>query len=892
MSLVEKPWSIAVKDIVNKKKIDIEKGLSSSEVRKRQKKYGKNKLQEKEKKSALRIFFDQIKSIIMVLLGSAAIVSFLFGEVVQGLAIVIVIIITIMIGFFTEFRAIRSMESLKKMSRVTAVVRRNGEVKKVSATELVPGDIVLVESGDVVTADIRLVEANKLQIDESALTGESVTASKSIEKVSGESSVDEQKNMLFKGTMVTRGSGTGIVISTGTHTELGKISSLVEEAEEEITPLEKRLKVLGRKLVWVTLLISAVVGSLGILRGKELFLMIETAIALAVAAIPEGLPIVATIALAQGMLQMAKRNALINRLSSVETLGSTNIIFTDKTGTLTLNKMTVTSFELNLGQISVADESEKENEFTVDGKTINPKEQKSFFEALRVGALCNNASLQADDTSEGVGDPLEVALLDVAQKAGLTRKDLIEEMPEEHEEAFDPEVKMMATVHSKDDSFYVAVKGAPEEIINHCDTILKKNDQSTFDKTSKEEWIHKNEQMAENGLRVLGLAMKTSQSSVSNVYEGLVFIGLVGLLDPPRKEVKKYINTCQQAGVDTVMVTGDHPATAKHVAKDISLVDENNGDVILGEKIKPYDELSEDERKKIVSNNIFARVSPEQKLNLISIHQKCGSIVAMTGDGVNDAPALKKADIGIAMGKKGTQVAQDASDMILQDDSFSSIAAAIEYGRNIFSNIRKFIIFLLSGNIGEIVAVALASLSNIPLPISPLQILYVNLMLDVFPALALGIGKGTSDVMKKPPRDPQEPFLTQYHWLMILGYGFIIAFSIIGSLLIALIGLQMAVEKAVTISFLTLTFARLGHVFNMRDKDSNMINNEVTRNPFVWGALGLCTVLILAAVYLPILSEVLHTVKPGVIGWLLIALMSLIPFAFGQLFLMVLKKKQ
>lgn len=893
MSLVEKPWSVPVEEILEDNNIDVEQGLNPDTVTKRQEKYGKNKLQEKEKKSALSILLDQIKSIIMILLGIAALVSFLFGESVQGLAIVAVIIVTIMIGFFTEIRAVRSMESLKKMSRVTAVVRRNGEITKLSATELVPGDIVLLESGDVVTADIRLIEANKLQLDESVLTGESVPVSKSTEPVSEDSSVDKKTNMLFKGTLVTRGSGAGIVISTGKQTELGKISSLVEEAEEEITPLEKRLKVLGRKLIWVTLIISAVVGLLGILRGKDLFLMIETAIALAVAAIPEGLPIVATIALAQGMLRMAKRNALINRLSSVETLGSTNVIFTDKTGTLTLNKMTVNSIELPEGRINVSNDLENEKTFTLKKESIDPQEHKSLFEALRIGTLCNNASLQSDDENDGgVGDPLEIALLGVAQKADLTREDLIDKMPEEHEEAFDPEIKMMATVHRKNDSFYVAVKGAPEEVINHSTSILTNDEQSNFNEKLQNQWIEKNEQMAEEGLRVLALAMKTSESKEEDIYKDLVFIGLVGLLDPPRKDVKKYINTCQRAGINIVMVTGDHPATARNVAKAISLIEQEDNEVILGETLKPYDQLSDDEREHILSNSIFARVSPKQKLDLISIHQHHDAIVAMTGDGVNDAPALKKADIGIAMGKKGTQVAQDASDMILQDDSFSSIVAAIEYGRNIFSNIRKFIIFLLSGNIGEIAAVAFASLANLPLPITPLQILYVNLMLDVFPALALGIGEGTSDVMEKPPRDPKESFLMRNHWLMILGYGFIIAFSIIASLLIALLGLNMPIEKAVTISFLTLTFARLAHVFNMREKDSPVINNEVTRNPFIWGAIGLCTVLILAAVYVPVLSGVLQTVDPGLNGWLIISIMSLIPFIFGQLSLLIAYKKE
>ncbi len=892
INLVDNPWSSAIDEIIEKYDVDRKTGLSSQQVDQRRKKFGKNLLQEKEKKSAWSILINQIKSIIMVLLGSAALVSFLFGEWVQGIAIIAVIIITILIGFFTEMRAIRSMESLKKMSQVNAVVRRDGDEQRISARKLVPGDLVLVEGGDVVTADIRLIEANKLQLDESTLTGESVPVSKSTEVVSSDTSIDQRSNMMFKGTKVTRGSGSGIVTATGKTTELGRISTLVEEAEEEITPLEKRLKVLGRKLVWVTLLISAAVAFLGIIRGKDLLLMIETAIALAVAAIPEGLPIVATIALAQGMLEMAKRNALINRLSSVETLGSTNVIFTDKTGTLTLNKMAVTVFDLESGEIMVTDEEEKDHLFKKNNDFVRQDEEKSLIEALKVGVLCNNASLSDEnDENASLGDPLEIALLDIADKAGIDRESLLDDMPEIHEEAFDPEIKMMGTIHQKSDSFYVAVKGAPEAIIDHCSAILHRDEkQSSFDEEQKKKWMEKNEQMADQGLRIIALAMKLSSSEIDDIYEDLVFIGLIGLLDPPRKEVDQYIKSCQQAGIKIVMVTGDHPKTARYVAKDISLVEKDDNEVILGKQLKAYDELSEDEQQKICSNKLFARVSPEQKLNLISIHQKQNAIVAMTGDGVNDAPALKKADIGIAMGKKGTQVAKDASDMILQDDSFSSIVIAIEHGRTIFSNIRKFIIFLLSGNIGEITAVALASIANIPLPISPLQILYVNLLLDVFPALALGIGKAPSDVMQKPPRDPDEPFLMKHHWGVILGYGLIISFSILGSLLIALFGFDMPVERAVTISFLTLTFARLAHVFNMRDKNSALIKNEVTQNPYIWGAIGLCVMLILAAVYMPVLSNVLNTVEPGFIGWLLILMMSIIPFVAGQIFLLIAKK--
>lgn len=402
--------------------------------------------------------------------------------------------------------------------------------------------------------------------------------------------------------------------------------------------------------------------------------------------------------------------------------------------------------------------------------------------------------------------------------------------------------------------------------------------------------MKKNQEMAENGLRVLAVACKKASEEDVEVYEDLIFIGLLGLLDPPRKEIEEYIEACQNAGIRLVMVTGDHPATAKNVAKEISLIEEDENQVMLGKDVGSAESLTNDKERQILQHSLFARVSPEQKLDLISIYQNQGSIVAMTGDGVNDAPALKKADIGIAMGKRGTQVAKDASDMVLQDDSFSSIITAIKHGRIIFSNIRKFILFLLSGNIGEIIAVAFASFVNFPLPISPLQILYVNLILDVFPALALGIGKGNPNVMNESPRDPEEPILMKKHWLLIIGYGIIIASSIFLSLYITLNYFQMPIKKAVTISFLTLTFARLGHVFNMRTSGSSFIRNEVTKNKYVWAALALCTTLILMGVYLPGLSVVLQTVNPGFTGWLVILLMSSFPFIFGQIGLEIWKK--
>ncbi|MFW5871841.1 MAG: cation-translocating P-type ATPase, partial [bacterium] len=616
MNIISAPWKYSIDDIIEKYQVSLKQGLSASELSKRKQKYGKNILKEKEEKSVWQILLNQVKSIIMALLVVAALVSFLFGEIIQALAIVAVIIVTIIIGFSTELRAIRSMESLKDIAQVNAVVKREGSIQKISAKQLVPGDIVIFDSGDIVTADLRLFEANKLQSDESALTGESVPVSKSTQKLPEDTSLEERENMLFKGTMITKGSGKGIVVSTGMETELGKISTLVEEAEEEITPLEERIKILGRKLVWVTLLISACVGVIGFLQGKEVLLMIETSIALAVAAIPEGLPIVATIALAQGMLQMAKQNALINKLSSVETLGSTNVIFSDKTGTLTLNKMQVTRINLQSGTFKFFSENQQDEKRSKDNQDFLSKKDEDVMEALKIGVLCNNASLSTDNNEESeVGDPLEVALLEAGKKVDLLRDELIKQLPEKREVAFDPELKMMATVHKENNSFYVAVKGAPEAVLEHSSSI-KKDNGSTFTEDDKEGWLEKNQEMAEDGLRVLAVAFKKATEENVDVYENLTFIGLLGLLDPPRKEVKEYIEACQNAGIRLIMVTGDHPATAQNVAKEISLIDEDKDQVMLGKDLGSDESLPEDKKDQLIQHSLFARVSPEQKLDL------------------------------------------------------------------------------------------------------------------------------------------------------------------------------------------------------------------------------------------------------------------------------------
>jgi Ca2+-transporting ATPase len=845
-------WTRSSQDVLKDLGVSEDSGLTHGEAKKRQKQYGPNRLREVRAKSSWLILGAQFKSLMTGLLAGACVLSFIFGDWVEGLAIVAVLVINGTIGFITELRAVRSMEALVRLGRVSAKVRRGGRIQEILAEALVPGDIVTLEGGDMVSADLRLIRSSKLQADESTLTGESMPVSKTPDPLEVETSLADRMNMLFKGTAVTRGSCEGVVVETGMHTELGRIASLVEEAGEQKTPLEKQLDHLGQKLIWGTLAIVALIATTGIIAGKDVFLMIETAIALAVAAVPEGLPIVATIALARGMWRMTRRNALISRLSAVETLGATSVICTDKTGTLTENRLTVSRVVIESGEIALHEGgSSAENED--DGERGHP-ENPGLQKALEIGVLCNNAALPGEETGEnkGIGDPLEVALLLAGAAAGIHQDQLIARMPEVREEAFDSDAKMMATFHKDGDRFWVAVKGAPESVLGVCSHIRTEIGDKEMGDEDRRRWLGYNEKMGKKGLRVLALAAKNVDSPDANAYDQLALYALMGLLDPPRRDVRQTIASCRDAGIRVIMVTGDQAETAKTVALAVGLIDgRGKTGVIHGRRLGNLDQLSQKDRQHLLEASIFARVNPEQKLDLIALHQTNKAIVAMTGDGVNDAPALKKADIGVAMGQRGTQVAREAADMILKDDAFSTIVAAIQQGRVIYNNIRRFVLYMLSCNISEIMTVSLAAFVNAPLPILPLQILFLNLVADVFPALALGVSEGDPTIMRQPPRDSSQPLLTRRHWLTIGGYSLVITLSVLAALALAITWFKMGERQAVTISFLTLAFAQLWHVFNMRESGSGFFRNEITQNPFIWGALALCVGLLLLAVYLP-----------------------------------------
>ena len=863
-------------DVATHLATDPASGLSLPQIRERLETHGPNRLRRQKTKSAIVILVHQFNSIIVWLLAAAALMSFLLGDVAEAAAIVVVLMINGAIGFVTELRAARSMEALMRIAEVKTRVRRDGHERMIDAHELVPGDVVILEAGDVVTADLRINQASNLQADESVLTGESVPVLKSTEPVSREATLGDRGGMAYKGTAITQGAGEGLVVATGMKTEIGRISDLAQGAESEVAPLEKRLDKLGHRLVWLTFVLAALTIGAGILRGHDVVIMIQTGVALAVAAVPEGLPVVATLSLARGMWRMSQRNAVITRLSSVETLGATTVILTDKTGTLTENRMTAVRYLLDGGDVDC--DGDEAGQLDTTDNVLNS--------AIRIGALCNNADLGDGKEDGRAGDPMELALLSLADKAGLTRAGLRQRFPEIREYAFDPGTKMMATVHADGDGYIVAVKGAPEALIDRATAVLGPDGPRPLDDAACAEWKQRSSAAAQEGLRLLALAMKRAGREDTDPYAELTLVGLVCLLDPVRDDVPPAIRASRVAGVRVIMLTGDHADTAATIARHAGLGD-GELTVIEGRELAGIDpdRVSDEMRERVLSADVFARVAPDTKLTLVSIYQQAGHVVAMTGDGVNDAPALKKADIGIAMGKRGTQVAQDAAHMVLRDDKFATIITAMRQGRVIFDNIRKFVVYLMSCNVSEVLVVGLAVGAGLPTPLLPLQILFLNLVTDVFPAFALGLGKGDENVMHKPPRDPAEAIMDRPRWVLTGVLGAAITLATLGAFLLALTWLQLDTGAAVTVAFLTLALAQLWNVFNMRDPDAGLISNDVTRNVYVWGALALCLGLVGLACWLPSLADLLGLPDPGLHGLALSAAASLVPLLLGQIWL-------
>ncbi|MEW6329374.1 MAG: cation-translocating P-type ATPase [Candidatus Micrarchaeota archaeon] len=747
-------------------------GLTEREALARLKEHGYNELVERKKESPVSMFLRQFKNFLIIILILAAVVSAFLGEALDSAAIIAIVILNALLGFVQEYRAEKALEALKKMAAPNARVLRDGHETYVPVRMLVPGDIILLEAGDRIPADARILESYSLRADESALTGESVSVGKEDVLLKGDVFIGERKNMVFSGTTITYGRGRALVVETGMGTELGKIAKIIESAPEGQTPLQIRLDALGKQIGVIVLLISGIIFLAGVMRNLPAVQMFITGVSLAVAAIPEGLPAIVTISLALGLQRMARRNAIVRKLPAVETLGSTAVICSDKTGTLTRNEMTVRRVYTNK-MIRVTGEGyEPKGEFISNKGAIDPSKDEHLKLLLRAGVLCNNARLEDGRGWRIVGDATEGTLLVLAGKAGMWQDDLKKSYPLLAELPFSSERKRMTTIHKFGKKKFAFMKGAPEVVLGLCSRAYENGKEKKLSRADKEKILKLNNEMAADALRVLAFAYRDVSNvkniTAENVERDLVFVGLVGMIDSPREEAKLAVEKCRSAGIRVIMITGDNKITGAAVAEELGVLKEGMA-VLTGDEL---DAMSDDELERVVGNiAVYARVSPEHKVRIVRALRKKGDIIAMTGDGVNDAPALKMSDIGIAMGITGTDVSKEASDMVLTDDNFATIIAAVEEGRTIYNNIKKSVRYLLSCNVGEVLTMFIATLANLPLPLLPLQILWMNLVTDGFPALALGVDPAPPDVMRRPPRDPKEDVLGRGMLLWIFAVG-------------------------------------------------------------------------------------------------------------------------
>jgi Ca2+-transporting ATPase len=819
------------------------RGLSSGDAAARLTQFGPNELIEKKKKSLFRMFLDQFLDFMILVLIAAALISGFIGEVTDTIAIVVIVIANGVIGFVQEYRAEKAMEALKKMAAPTATVLRDGHPETLPASVLVPGDMVVLEAGRIVPADLRLTETAYLKVDEATLTGESVPVEKSIEVLPDkEIPLGDRKNMAYKGTFVTYGRGTGIVAETGMNTEFGRIASLLQDTEEGKTPLQKRMTVFGRKLAAAVLVICAVVLGMGLLRGEPPLLMFLTAISLAVAAIPEALPAIITIALALGARKLIRLKALIRTLPAVETLGSVTYICSDKTGTLTENRMTVEELFFNGRLISAGD--------LAGGK--GKEDTGSVF--LAALALSNDAQVGSD--GELLGDPTETAFFDIAMKRGFDKSNLEKTHRRVAEIPFSSKRKCMTTFHEWKDGFISFTKGAVDVLAEKTIDAMMPSGPIAMD---PEEMRNLNNSMAAEGLRVLCFTMRKwdripEDLSPENVERELTMIGLVGMIDPPRQEAVEAISLCRSAGIRTVMITGDHPATARAIAGKIGMMEDDAEAVITGMELEKLSLAEFEDRVEHI--RVYARMAPEQKLKIVEALQDRGQYVAMTGDGVNDAPALKRADIGIAMGITGTDVSKEASAMILLDDNFASIVYAVREGRKIYDNIRKSIRYLLSTNSGEIWTLFLASLVGLPIPLLPIHILWINLVTDGLPALALSVEPAEEEVMNRPPRPPGESLFAGN-----LGFHAVWVGLLMGGIALCVQFWSLRVENThwQTMVFTVLCLTQLGHVLAIRSEKESLFKIGLFSNKYLFGAVMLTFLLQLATIYVPALNPIFKT---------------------------------
>ena len=877
-------------------------GLSTQEVQSRLEKYGENKLKEQARKPLWKKIVEQLIDPMVIILLAAAIVSAIMSDWIEMLIIFAVVVLNASLSLIQEGKAEDSVEALQKMSAPDAKVIRNGQLTRVKATELVPGDIVQLETGDIVPADMRLLDSVNLKIDESSLTGESVPVEKdSNVSFDGVTEIGDRTNYAHSSSIVTYGRTNGVVTTTGHDTEIGKIATNIQSTESELTPLQRKLEKLSKGIGLLVVGISIVVFIVGLLRPDMTWLeSLMTSISLSVAAIPEGMAAVVTIVLSLGMNRMAEKNAIVKKLLSVETLGTTTVICSDKTGTLTQNEMTVKKLYVNNKVYDVEGAGyNPEGHFSIDGQKIDPNEDNDLRFLVSGASLNSDAKIQEQDGVYGiVGDPTEGSLVTVAHKAGYRNESLNEKFPRVKELPFDSDRKMMTTFHENflPDKYIAFTKGAPDIIIDRCSHVYLDGKILPLDESEKQKLLDQNKSFAKEALRVLAIAFKAyddlpASTDPEEIEKDLVLIGLAGMIDPARPEVRDAIKETKTAGIKTIMITGDHLDTALAIAKDLGIA-EDEDQAMMG---RDLNNLSPEEIREVVkTKRVFARVSPENKVQLVTALKDNGEIAAMTGDGVNDAPAIKKADIGIAMGITGTDVAKNTAEVILTDDNFATIVEAVEEGRIIYANIRKFVSFLLSCNIGEVIVMLVAMLVGAPIPLTVIQLLWLNLVTDSFPALALGLEKGDPDIMDEPPRDPDENIIDKETRNIIIVQSIAIGLT---TLVAFFIGLKMfnydsnatanaldaSLDGARTMAFTTLVFAELFRAFSARSPHYTLREIGIFTNPALVKSFLLAGAMMLVVIYVPFLEPIFNTEFMGLKQWAVMLPLSLLPFVVGEL---------
>ena len=872
------PWHAQSAESVMQKLETSENGLSDREALERLSYYGANELRKKQKKSIGKMLLEQITDVMVLILIAAAVLSMFLGEWAEAIVILTIVVIDAVIGVAQECKATNALEALKQMSAPTACVRREGEESIIPASELVPGDIVLLEDGAIVPADLRLIQENRLAVQEASLTGESIPMEKDSETVlDAEVALGSRVNMAYTSSIVMYGNAEGVVVETGMNTEVGRIASMLDNQNELDTPLKQKLNSVGKTLSLVGLIVCIVIFVIGSLYGRPWIPLLMTAVSLAISIIPEGLPATATIVMALGVQRMAKQNAIIRKLPAVETLGSATVICCDKTGTLTQNRMTVTHVALESDfQKGIAAQVASLDSFPVESR-----------ELLSIAALCNNASFDPDRDGSFIGDPTEGALLLFAKQYGVEADALEKSMPRVFEQPFDSIRKRMTTVHQFGNGIVAYTKGAVEEMLPLCSQILTSRGVREMTQTDRKQILDLCLNMSEEALRVLGFAKRTLDhvpgDENENVEENLTFIGMTGMIDPPRKEVIKAVETCHAAGIRVIMITGDHKVTALEIARQLHIFREGNT-VVTGPELNHMDD--EQLKEAVKTAAVFARVSPSDKLRIIKALQACGEVAAMTGDGVNDSPALKAADIGIAMGKSGTDVAKDASDMILMDDNFTTIEYAIREGRRIYRNIQKVIQFLLAGNIAKILTLFIATLFNWDAPILAVQILLVNLITDTLPALALGVDPASKNIMKRKPVKSGTLFEKGLVVRVVL-HGAFISAATIGAFQV---GVHMeGYAVGMTMAFLVLSISQLLHALNQRSNTESIFSTGNGHNPHLLFSIVASALVLIMILLIPYFRTVFSLCLLTAREWRFVLLFSILPLLAVELSKLIIR---